>query len=318
MQGLSAIDNWRSVMERTPSLQSRRGAVAIALVITMLLVGMLLIGVVLSGSRDQSASIHRMAAVRAYYAAEAGANLSLREIQYRTDFDGDGKVGTIAGTHAVLNGFLIGFGNVVVTEAAAPTAGFREIRSIAAAEPYRRSICVIASPGTQSLGHTTEFSTYSFENLKWNSVATRHYLSAAGTITSISGYTWGGHKHLVRYAIYRDSSGNPGTLVAQTEIVAKTGSQSEWLTADIAPVSLTPGHYWLALAFSHNSQSYHYEPGGTTHHNGHAGCENGFAGNWGASTGTFNRRITLYATFTPSDAGEGVGAGKVASWQEIP
>jgi hypothetical protein len=79
---------------RNPPL--RRGATVVAMISTMLVIALVLVGLVLGGARDQDLSIRRLETLRAFYAAEAGTNMAIREMMLSTDFDGDGTIGTIS------------------------------------------------------------------------------------------------------------------------------------------------------------------------------------------------------------------------------
>ncbi len=78
------------------SSRTRRGTVAVAVLLVLLLTSLFIIGIVSGASRDQDLSGRRMETVRAFYAAEAGTNMALREIELGVDEDGDGGVGTIS------------------------------------------------------------------------------------------------------------------------------------------------------------------------------------------------------------------------------
>jgi hypothetical protein len=75
---------------------SRRGSVAAAMLIALILLQLVVAGMVLTGARDQDLMQRRAETVRAFYAAEAGMNMALREAMLGTDADGDGTVGTIS------------------------------------------------------------------------------------------------------------------------------------------------------------------------------------------------------------------------------
>lgn len=74
----------------------RRGAVAVAAVVLMIMVSLIIVGMVLVGARHQDLSVNTIEATRAFYGAEAAMNLSLRELSLDEDIDGSGDVGGIA------------------------------------------------------------------------------------------------------------------------------------------------------------------------------------------------------------------------------
>lgn len=74
----------------------RKGAVAVAMVAALMLINTMIIAMVLGGARQQDLMVRRLETIRAFYAAEAGINLAIREVMLNTDEDGDGGIGTIS------------------------------------------------------------------------------------------------------------------------------------------------------------------------------------------------------------------------------
>jgi Tfp pilus assembly protein PilX len=74
----------------------RRGAAGVAMVIVLILLDLIVIRIVLSGSRDLDLTARRAETLRAYYAAESGINMAVRELMLAADLDGDTGVGTIS------------------------------------------------------------------------------------------------------------------------------------------------------------------------------------------------------------------------------
>jgi Tfp pilus assembly protein PilX len=95
----------------------RRGTAAIAVVIMLVLLQMSVAGMVLSGGRDQDLSTRRMDTVRAFYAAEAGINMAVRELSKSVDYDADGTIGTISNDSNANNDPALGSARVCVTKA---------------------------------------------------------------------------------------------------------------------------------------------------------------------------------------------------------
>ena len=85
-------------------------------------------------------------------------------------------------------------------------------------------------------------------------LATQITVSASGGVNSITAYVGGDNKGL-RYALYSDSAGEPGSLLAETKR-KKSGNAMGWVTIDLPTTSLTPGTYWLALAFKDLDQEF--------------------------------------------------------------
>ena len=66
------------------------------MIIVLIIAELVIIGIVLGGARDQDLSVTRLSTVHAFYAADAGMNMALREIATATDDDGDGEIGSIS------------------------------------------------------------------------------------------------------------------------------------------------------------------------------------------------------------------------------
>ena len=79
------------MMTRSHPIGNRRGTVAVAVLLVLLLTSLFVIGLVSGAARDQDLSGRRMETVRAFYAAEAGINMAMREFSVGADEDGDGE-----------------------------------------------------------------------------------------------------------------------------------------------------------------------------------------------------------------------------------
>jgi hypothetical protein len=66
------------------------------MVVLLVLVGLIVVGMAVAGRSQQDLSVKRLGTVRAFYAAEAGMNMAIREVVLGVDEDGDGTVGGIA------------------------------------------------------------------------------------------------------------------------------------------------------------------------------------------------------------------------------
>ncbi len=105
----------------------RRGAAVVAMVVTMLLLSLLVVGMVMGGARDQDLNRQRINTVRAFYAAESGINMAVREAITGKDEDGDGASGTVsndgnAGNDPTLNGAQFSVSRVDVSDVATLTS----------------------------------------------------------------------------------------------------------------------------------------------------------------------------------------------------
>ena len=110
-------------MMRMPKARHRRATIAISMVIALVVVDLIIISIVLGGARDHDLSIKRIETIQAFYAAEAGMNMAIREMMNSTDEDGDGAIGTISDDATPANDPTFGQAQVVVivTVAGPPT-----------------------------------------------------------------------------------------------------------------------------------------------------------------------------------------------------
>ena len=74
----------------------RRAMVAVAMIAVLLTIDLIIVGLVLNAGRDHDLTIRRLETVEAAYVAEAGLNMSIRELMLPADDDGDGTIGTIS------------------------------------------------------------------------------------------------------------------------------------------------------------------------------------------------------------------------------
>lgn len=99
----------------------RRGTVLVAAIIALVVLQLLVAGLVTSGARDHDLTARRAETIRAFYAAEAGMNMALREVMVNADEDGDGGIGTISDDGSDANDPSVGGARTRVTAAAAAT-----------------------------------------------------------------------------------------------------------------------------------------------------------------------------------------------------
>ncbi len=100
--------------------QSRRGSVAVITIIVLLLTSLFIIGIVSGSARDLDSSARRLETVQAFYAAEAGMNMALRELMINSDEDSDGTIGSISDDATDANDPAIGVARVVVSLTSTP------------------------------------------------------------------------------------------------------------------------------------------------------------------------------------------------------
>jgi Tfp pilus assembly protein PilX len=116
----------------------RRGVAAVALLVLMLVLGLIVAGMLRSGGRDHNLTALRIESMQAFYAAEAGMNMAIREAHCGCDEDLDGVAGTISDDSNDATDPQIGFGQVVVTQVVGGSSTTRT--SDGRAKSARRSI----------------------------------------------------------------------------------------------------------------------------------------------------------------------------------
>jgi Tfp pilus assembly protein PilX len=116
----------------------RRGVAAVGMIVLLLVVELIVIGMVLGGARDQDLTMRRCETIRAFYAAEGGMNMAIREMMLASDEDGDGGIGTISddgdpGTDPVIGG-------ATVSVRAVAGAGQTTLESVGVSGEARRQL----------------------------------------------------------------------------------------------------------------------------------------------------------------------------------
>lgn len=165
-----------------------------------------------------------------------------------------------------------------------------------------------ASTGALSFGDSTKLAKGQ-KNVANKQIAVQVTLPQAGTLTSITGLVKSPIGKQVRYAIYSDSNGQVGSLLAQTSVQSMSISKLHWKRISLSSgLPLSPGTYWLAVSFDHANGVYRYATdGGQTRYNNNAAITNGFSSNWGSPTVSSTRRINLYGVYTPQITEQGGG-----------
>ena len=152
-----------------------------------------------------------------------------------------------------------------------------------------------------SFGNTTQHNNKE-KNVQQIQIASPVTIGQAMSVTSLTAYISKKDKK-VRYAIYTDSSGEPGTLLAETEQVKMTESNG-WLEIPLdAPVAVSAGTYWLALSFEDKDQEYYYDTTGSMRHRTYNAYGNGFLASWGTSDASYTRLLDMY--LSANVAGQG-------------
>lgn len=113
--------------------------VVVVMVVLMVIVDLIIVGLVVGQARDQQLTVRRMQTIESLYAAEAGMNMSLREMMEPADEDGDGAIGTISDDSVDATDPTIGNAAFVVTSASdTPAVGQTTLTSEGRSGPARR------------------------------------------------------------------------------------------------------------------------------------------------------------------------------------
>jgi type II secretory pathway component PulK len=100
---------------RVCSSRTRRGAAAVATIILLMLMNLIIVGMIIGGARESDLTVRRLETVQAFYAAEGGMNMAIRELMENSDEDGDGTVGSISDDADDGNNPTLGSATLVVT-----------------------------------------------------------------------------------------------------------------------------------------------------------------------------------------------------------
>ena len=133
---------------------TRRGMIAVAMIVLMIVVDLIIVGMVISQARDHDLTVRRLQTIESFYAAEAGVNMSIRELMIPLDEDGDDDgswprgIGTISDDDTPATDPALGNAQFVVTaEANTPVAGRTTITSEGrSGEARRRMQAVLIDP----------------------------------------------------------------------------------------------------------------------------------------------------------------------------
>lgn len=110
----------RPMAERIARLSARpTAAVGLATIIVLVFIQLSVVGMVITGARDMDTSVQRLDTLRAFYAAEGGMNMAIREMITNLDEDGDGTIGSISNDSNTSNDAAVATARVYVAKAVA-------------------------------------------------------------------------------------------------------------------------------------------------------------------------------------------------------
>lgn len=75
---------------------ARRGVAMVGVVLLLIVLQLSIAAMVTAGARRQNQTARTVETWRAFYAAEAGINMAMRELAVQADEDGDGGIATIS------------------------------------------------------------------------------------------------------------------------------------------------------------------------------------------------------------------------------
>lgn len=167
-----------------------------------------------------------------------------------------------------------------------------------------------------SFGYDTAYAS-SQSNVDKKQIATRATLASATTIRSITAYASSTKDKEIRFAIYSDSSGEPGNLLVESaSTTVFKDSPAGWYTVRVPDTVLPAGTYWLAMGLDKEVSYYYTSASGSTRYNNHD-TKSGFSPTWGSSTSSLTRTISIYAgnSLVANDSygdNDGVSSGGVS------
>ena len=127
---------------------TRRGLIVVVMIVLMIVIDLIIVSMVVSQARDHDLTIRRLQTIESLYAAEAGMNMSIRELMIPADEDGDSGIGTISDDSNDATDPTLGNARFVVTAAAdTPAVGQTTITSEGrSGETRRRMQGVLTDP----------------------------------------------------------------------------------------------------------------------------------------------------------------------------
>ncbi len=119
----------------------RTGTIIVVFVVMLVVVDLFIVSMVANVSRDHDTTIHRSFTVEAFYAAEAGVNMAIRELMEDDDEDGDGTIGSISDDTNDANDPTLGSARFLVTSTPdTPLPGQRTLTSQGRSGETRREM----------------------------------------------------------------------------------------------------------------------------------------------------------------------------------
>lgn len=131
----------------------------------------------------------------------------------------------------------------------------------------------------------------------------RFALTQKGTLLNMSAYVDGGGgpsgAQSLRMALYRDSNGLPGTLVAQSNAMSMSaGSSPRWLYFPAGATALNPGTYWIMIHCGSTSAVTRIKGDGAANWHGNTDTYSDGAANPAGAGSLGTMTLSLFASYT--------------------
>ena len=129
----------------------------------------------------------------------------------------------------------------------------------------------------------------------------RFVASQSGTITSMSAYLSSTGIGSVTFGIYADSAGAPGSFLVSSTTTGSFTTSPAWTSGNISYPITAGTAYWLSI-FGDDNTYYYYDAGSINQffRSGAGKTYPSFDSTATTSGGYENRKISIYANFTPS------------------
>lgn len=89
------------------------------MLVVLAMLQIMVAAIVLSGARSDALTVLRLDTARAFYAAEAGAGMAVREVMLDQDIDSDGVIGSISNDGNPSNDPALGIARITATASSA-------------------------------------------------------------------------------------------------------------------------------------------------------------------------------------------------------
>jgi hypothetical protein len=181
----------------------RRAATAVAVIVVLVIIDLVIVGLVISGSRGHDLTIRRMETVEAFYAAEAGMNMAVREVLVDADEDGDCTIGCVS--HDGDDGTDPNFGNAAWVVTASRAGAVVTLRSYGRSGSARRQMRAVVNTAIPDFSDNFEDGTITGWTGLWETME-----ESGGTFHTPSGsntdclYTIDGGEYWTDYTISAD------------------------------------------------------------------------------------------------------------------